>query len=87
MTVKPNKNIINSSPMLKIIIFTTFIHPILGSDLSSSVMLDSMLMFMHPASSKGKMEREIISSAHVKRIFTYEYFSENKGENVLIFYF
>jgi len=80
------KNIIKSQ-LIIIIIITAFIHPILGSDLSSSVMLDSMLMVMHPVSSKGKMEQEIISSVHVKRIFTFEYFSENKEENVLILYF
>ena len=32
------------------------------------------------------MEQEIISSGNVKRTFTFEYFSENKGENVLIRY-
>ena len=84
--VKPIKNIIKSRLILKIIIITAFIHPILGSDLSASVILDSMMMVMQPASSKGNMEQEIISSANVKRIFTFEYFSENKGENVLIRY-
>ena len=80
------KNIIKSRPILQFIIFTAFIYPILGSDFSASVILDSMMMVMQPESSRGKMEQEIISSANVKRIFTFEYFSENKGENVLIRY-
>ena len=84
--MNPTINIFKSRSILKIIILTAFIHPILGSDLSASVILDSMMMAMQPASSRGKMEQEIISSANVKRTFTFEYFSENKGENVLIRY-
>ena len=84
--MKPIKNIIKSRPIFKIIIFTVFIYPILGFDISASAILDSMMIVMQPTSSRGKMEQEIISSANVKRIFTFEYFSENKGENVLIRY-
>ena len=45
-----------------------------------------MLLAMHPLSSQGKIEQEIISPGNVKRVFTFDYYSENNGENVLIRY-
>lgn len=57
-----------------------------GADLSAITILDSMSMVMQPNSSQGKMEQEIITSSKIKRVFTFNYFSEGKGENVLIRY-
>ena len=71
--------------MLEIIIFTTFIHPILGFDFSASVLLDSMMMVMQPASPSVKMEQEIIGSAKIKRFFNCDYFSENKGDDIWVY--
>ena len=61
-------------------------HPVFGAELSARAILDSLTAVMHPQSASGKMEQEIISSGNVKRVFTFEYFSENKGKNVLIRY-
>ena len=57
-----------------------------GADLSARTILDSMTMIMQPNSSQGKMEQEIITSSNIKRVFTFNYFSEEKGKNVLIRY-
>lgn len=59
---------------------------IFSADLSADAILDSMDSVMQPEVSQGKMEQEIITSSHEKRIFTFEYFSSNKGEDVLIRY-
>ena len=64
--------------------FTSFW--IFAADLSADAILDSMTSVMQPETSLGKMEQEIITTSHVKRMFTFEYFSSNKGENVLIRY-
>ena len=64
----------------------TFFIPLNGSDLTASLILDSMLVVMHPPSSQGKIEQEIISPGNVERVFTFDYYSENNGENVLICY-
>jgi len=55
-----------------------------GADLSAKTILDSMTMVMQPISSQGKMEQEIITSSNIKRVFIFSYYSEEKGENVLI---
>jgi len=57
-----------------------------GAELSAKTILDSMTMVMQPNSSQGKMEQEIITSSNIKRVFTFNYFSEDKGKNVLIRY-
>jgi len=59
---------------------------IFAADLSADAILDSMTSVMQPEVSQGKMEQEIITSSHEKRVFTFEYFSSNKGEDVLIRY-
>ena len=57
-----------------------------GANLSAIAILDSMAMVMQPNTSQGKMEQEIITSSNRKRVFTFNYFSEEKGKNVLIRY-
>ena len=57
-----------------------------GADLSAKTILDSMTMVMQPISSQGKMEQEIITSSNIKRVFIFNYYSEEKGKNVLIRY-
>jgi hypothetical protein len=57
-----------------------------GANLSAIAILDSMTMVMQPNTSQGKMEQEIITSSNRKRVFTFNYFSEEKGKNVLIRY-
>ena len=57
-----------------------------GADLSAKTILDSMTMVMQPISSQGKMEQEIITSSNIKRVFTFNYYSEEKGKNVLFRY-
>ena len=69
---------------LLFLFFTSFW--IFGADLSADAILDSMTSVMQPETSLGIMEQEIITSSNVKRMFTFEYFSSNKGENVLIRY-
>ena len=59
---------------------------IFAADLSADAILDSMTSVMQPEVSQGKMEQEIITSSHEKRVFTFEYFSSNIGENILIRY-
>jgi len=59
---------------------------ILANDFSASAILDSMMSTMQSVSSIGRIEQEIISSGNIKRVFTYEHFSDNYGENVLIRY-
>ena len=59
---------------------------IFGIELSADAILDSMTSVMQIESSQGEMEQEIITSSRAKRVFTFEYFSYNKGENVLIRY-
>jgi outer membrane lipoprotein-sorting protein len=70
-------------PVLLTLILGTALY---SQNMSASAILDSMTAAMQPVSAKGKMEQEIISSKNVKRVFTFEYFSENNGENVLIRY-
>ena len=70
--------------ILLFVYFSPFV--IFAFDLSADAILDSMTSVMQPESSKGKMEQEIITSSNVKRLFTFEYFSSNKGEKVLIRY-
>ena len=57
-----------------------------GAETNVFAILDSMTMVMQPISSKGKMEQQIITSSDIKRVFTFNYFSEEKGKNVLIRY-
>ncbi|MBC8257225.1 MAG: outer membrane lipoprotein-sorting protein [Candidatus Marinimicrobia bacterium] len=57
-----------------------------GADFSAKTILDSMTIVMQPNSSQGKMEQEIITSSNIKRVFTFNYYSEDKGKNVLIRY-
>ena len=59
---------------------------LIAADISAQNILDSMTMVMQPISSKGKMKQEIITSSNIKRVFTFNYFSEEKGKNVLIRY-
>ena len=59
---------------------------LIAADMSAKSILDSMTMVMQPISSQGKMEQEIITSSDIKRVFTFNYFSEEKGKNVLIRY-
>ncbi len=70
-------------PVLIALFYGLFLH---SQTLSAIAILDSMTAAMQPVSAKGKMEQEIISSKNVKRVFTFEYYSENNGENVLIRY-
>ena len=84
--MKTIKNIITFSTSIYIICVVLCVQTIQGVEFSAAVILDSMMAVMQPKSSRGKMEQEIISSGNVKRIFTFDYFSENKGENVLIRY-
>jgi len=58
---------------------------LIAADMSAKSILDSMIMVIHPISSQGKMEQEIITSSNIKRVFTFNYFSE-RGTNVLIRY-
>ena len=57
-----------------------------GTELGAFAILDSMTIVMQPISSQGKMEQEIITSSDIKRVFTFNYYSEEKGKNVLIRY-
>ena len=59
---------------------------LIAADMSAKSILDSMTMVMQPISSQGRMEQEIITSSDIKRVFTFNYFSEEKGKNVLIRY-
>jgi len=59
---------------------------LIAEDMSAKSILDSMTIAMQPISSRGKMEQEIITSSNIKRVFTFNYFSEEKGKNVLIRY-
>ena len=58
--------------ILLFLCFNPFI--LFASDVSTDAILDSMTSVMQPESSKGKMEQEIITSNHEKRVFTFEYF-------------
>ena len=57
-----------------------------GADLSAKTILDSMTRVMQPITSQGIMEQEIITSSNRKRVFIFNYFSEEKGKTVLIRY-
>ena len=76
----------------KIVNNTTFlmiccsIYLVFAADFSADAILDSMTSVMQPKTSQGKMEQEIITSSRVKRVFVFEYFSADKGANVLIRY-
>ena len=59
---------------------------VFAADLSADAILDSMTSVMQPKTSQGKMEQEIITSSHIKRVFTFEYFSADNGANILIRY-
>ena len=59
---------------------------LIAADMSAKSILDSMTLVMQPISSQGQMEQEIITSSDIKRVFTFNYFSEEKGKNVLIRY-
>ena len=59
---------------------------VFAADLSADAILDSMTSVMQPKTSQGKMEQEIITSSRIKRVFTFEYFSADKGANILIRY-
>ena len=59
---------------------------VFAADFSADAILDSMTSVMQPSTSQGKMEQEIITSSRVKRVFVFEYFSADKGANVLIRY-
>ena len=72
----------NSLQVFPIIVLLNY--SILANDLSASTILDSMMSAMQSVSSIGKMEQEIISSGNIKRVFTFEHFSDNYGENKLI---
>ena len=74
----------NSLQVFPIIVLLNY--SILANDLSASTILDSMMSAMQSVSSIGKMEQEIISSGNIKRVFTFEHFSDNYGENILIRY-
>ncbi len=78
-----HRKLTTNLPVLLALIFGTSLY---SQNMSASAILDSMTAVMQPVSAKGKMEQEIISSKNVKRVFTFEYFSENNGENVLIRY-
>ena len=70
--------------ILLVLYFISF--GIFAADVSADALLDSMTSVMQPEASQGKIEQEIITSNHEKRVFTFEYFSSNKGEDVLIRY-
>ena len=70
--------------ILLVLCFISF--GIFAADVSADALLDSMTSVMQPETSKGKMEQEIITSSRVKRVFTFEYFSQNNGGDVLIRY-
>ena len=70
--------------ILLVLCFISF--GIFAADVSADALLDSMTSVMQPETSQGKIEQEIITSSHKKRVFTFEYFSSNKGEDVLIRY-
>jgi len=59
---------------------------VFAADFSADAILDSMTSVMQPSTSQGKMEQEIITSSRVKRVFVFEYFSADRGANVLIRY-
>ena len=81
--MKSIRNIVQVFPITIIVLLNYYIY---ANDFSATAILDSMLFAMRPISSVGTIEQEIISSGNIKRVFTFEYFSENKGENVLIRY-
>ena len=70
--------------ILVFLCFTSFW--LFAANISADAILDSMTAVMQPGASQGKMEQEIITSTHKKRVFTFEYFSSNNGEDVLIRY-
>ena len=70
--------------ILVFLCFTSF--GLFAANISADAILDSMTAVMQPEASQGKMEQEIITSTHKKRVFTFEYFSSNNGEDVLIRY-
>ena len=69
-----------------VLILYLFLAETFAADLSAISILDSMISVMQPNGAKGLMEQEIITSSNIQRIFEFEYFSSNKGENVLIRY-
>ena len=62
-----SKTIIN---ILLFLCFTSFW--IFAADLSADTILDSLTSVLQPEASHGKMEQEIITSSHVKHVFTFE---------------
>lgn len=60
--------------------------PLISAELSAITILDSMAKVMQPVHSKGKMKQEIITSSNIRREFTFNYFSEFRGKNILIRY-
>ena len=69
-----------------VLIIYLFLADIFAADLSAISICDSMTSVMQPSSAKGLVEQEIITSSNIQRIFEFEYFSSNKGENVFIRY-
>ncbi len=54
--------------------------------ITAQAILDSMNSILTPENSQGKMQQIMQTSGGKERVFEYEYFSGNKGKNVLMRY-
>ncbi|MBC8214285.1 MAG: outer membrane lipoprotein-sorting protein [Candidatus Marinimicrobia bacterium] len=57
-----------------------------ATELTADAILDSMNTVMSPENSKATMKQVIVTTSGRERIFEYEYYSGNKGKNLLMRY-